>query len=59
MESNNNNIMCESHKLNITNVISNSVGIRGYNSKGARVSNVICKGSPIQITLETLAPFEL
>ena len=47
MESNNNNIMCESHKLNITNVISNSVGIRGYNSKGARVSNVICKGSPI------------
>ena len=46
MESNN-NIMCESHNLNVTNVISNSVGIRGYNSKGARVSNIICKGSPI------------
>lgn len=34
-------------KLNITNVISYSIGIRGYNSKGTRVSNVICKNSPI------------
>ena len=58
MESNNK--ICETPQLIITNVISNSIGIRGYNSEGTKVSNIICKNSPIpcSCTLSTRTGIE-